>query len=106
MPLILLTAFMTPTEDGGVDEIHVVYTHFRSMVSQEARIRRILPLEVVDQVGWGPVDPDGRLNIESILESQRQLVEWGTIGQALPAERLVEPQFWEYAVQQLGPYRG
>ncbi len=65
-----------------------------------------LPLEVVDQVGWGPVDPDGRLNIESILESQRQLVEWGTIGQALPAERLVEPQFWEYAVQQLGPYRG
>jgi F-type H+-transporting ATPase subunit gamma len=46
----LLEAFMTPTEEGGVDEIHVVYTHFRSMVSQEARIRRILPLEVVDEV--------------------------------------------------------
>ena len=46
----LLAAFMTPTEEGGVDEIHVVYTHFRSMVSQEARIRRILPLEVVDEV--------------------------------------------------------
>jgi len=46
----LLTAFMIPTEEGGVDEIHVVYTHFRSMVSQEARIRRILPLEVVDEV--------------------------------------------------------
>jgi F-type H+-transporting ATPase subunit gamma len=46
----LLEAFMTPTEEGGVDEIHIVYTHFMSMVSQEARIRRILPLEVVDEV--------------------------------------------------------
>ena len=46
----LLTAFMTPVEEGGVDEIHIVYTHFTSMVSQEARIRRILPLEVVDEV--------------------------------------------------------
>ncbi len=46
----LLTAFFAPTEDGGVDEIHIVYTHFISMVTQEARIRRILPLEVVDEV--------------------------------------------------------
>jgi F-type H+-transporting ATPase subunit gamma len=46
----LLTAFMTPTEEGGVDEIHIVYTQFNSMVSQEPRIRRILPLEVVDEV--------------------------------------------------------
>ncbi len=46
----LLGAFMTPTEEGGVDEIHIVYTHFKSMVSQEPRIRRILPLEVVDEV--------------------------------------------------------
>ena len=46
----LFDAFMTPTEEGGVDEIHVVFTRFNSMVSQEARIRRILPLEVVDEV--------------------------------------------------------
>jgi F-type H+-transporting ATPase subunit gamma len=46
----LLEAFMTPTEEGGVDEIHIVYTHFHSMVTQESRIRRILPLEVVDEV--------------------------------------------------------
>ncbi len=46
----LLEAFMKPAEEGGVDEIHIVYTHFRSMVSQETRVRRILPLEVVDEV--------------------------------------------------------
>ena len=36
--------------EGGVDEIHVVYTHFVNMGTQETRVRRILPLEVVDEV--------------------------------------------------------
>jgi F-type H+-transporting ATPase subunit gamma len=44
----LIEAYRTPTEEGGVDEIHVVYTHFLNMVSQEARTLRVLPLEVVD----------------------------------------------------------
>jgi F-type H+-transporting ATPase subunit gamma len=44
----LIEAFRKPTEQGGVDEIHVVYTHFLNMVSQEARTLRVLPLEVVD----------------------------------------------------------
>ena len=46
----LLTAFMTPSSEGGVDEIHVVYTNFINMGSQETRVRRILPLEVVEEV--------------------------------------------------------
>lgn len=47
----LLAAFHGD-ENGerGVDEIHVVYTHFVNMGSQETRVRRILPLEVVDEV--------------------------------------------------------
>jgi F-type H+-transporting ATPase subunit gamma len=46
----LLEAYMTPIDEGGVDEIHIVYTHFTSMVSQEPRVRRILPVEVVEEV--------------------------------------------------------
>jgi F-type H+-transporting ATPase subunit gamma len=46
----LLKAFMTPSEEGGVDEIHVVYTNFTNMAVQQTRVRRILPLEVVDEV--------------------------------------------------------
>ncbi len=42
----LITAFNTPSEEGGVDEIHVVYTQFISMLTQTPVIRRILPLEV------------------------------------------------------------
>lgn len=37
-----------PGEDGaeGVDELHVVYTEFRSLLTQTPRVRRVAPLEV------------------------------------------------------------
>ena len=35
-------------EDGDVDEVHVVYTRFRSMLLQEPTAVRLLPLEVVE----------------------------------------------------------
>ena len=35
-------------EDGDVDEVHVVYTRFRSMLTQEPHRVRLLPLEVVE----------------------------------------------------------
>lgn len=41
-------AFNTDTNAGGVDEIHLVYTHFVNMAVQEVRVRRILPVEVVE----------------------------------------------------------
>jgi F-type H+-transporting ATPase subunit gamma len=44
----VLSAFDTPTAEGGVDEIHLVYTHFVNMAVQEVRVRRILPVEVVE----------------------------------------------------------
>ncbi|PRY01791.1 F0F1 ATP synthase subunit gamma [Allonocardiopsis opalescens] len=42
----LMAAFTTPTEEGGVDEIHIVSTEFVSMLSQRAAAHRVLPLEV------------------------------------------------------------
>jgi len=44
----LISAFRTPTEEGGVDEIHVVYTRFVSMLTQTPEVIRLLPLEVVE----------------------------------------------------------
>jgi F-type H+-transporting ATPase subunit gamma len=44
----LLAAFLTPTEEGGVDELHIVYTEFVSMLTQRPVVRRLLPLEVVE----------------------------------------------------------
>lgn len=45
----LLEEFATDYAEGGVDEIHVVYTRFKSMVTQEPTVVRLLPLEVEEQ---------------------------------------------------------
>ena len=46
----LLTAFIADSADSkaGVDEIHIIFTEFRSMITQEAQAKRMLPLEVVE----------------------------------------------------------
>ncbi|MGL4831194.1 MAG: F0F1 ATP synthase subunit gamma [Propionibacteriaceae bacterium] len=44
----LLDLFLRPVEQGGVDEIHIVYTRFVSMLTQKAEVIRLLPLEVVE----------------------------------------------------------
>lgn len=42
----LLEAFALPAAEGGVDEIHLVYTEFVSMLTQRPTVSRIMPLEV------------------------------------------------------------
>jgi F-type H+-transporting ATPase subunit gamma len=42
------TLIATFLDEEGVDEVHVVYTRFRSMLSQEPTAIRLLPLEVVE----------------------------------------------------------
>ncbi len=44
----IIEAFLTPTEEGGVDEIHVIFTRFVSMLTQRVEVIRMLPLEVVE----------------------------------------------------------
>lgn len=46
----LITAFLadSQTDVNGVDEIHIVYTEFKSMLTQNALAKRMLPLEVVE----------------------------------------------------------
>ena len=44
----LLADFNTDAKEGGVDEIHMVYNRFVSMISQVPEVVRLLPLEVVE----------------------------------------------------------
>ncbi|MDN5668127.1 MAG: F0F1 ATP synthase subunit gamma [Renibacterium salmoninarum] len=46
---VLLEDFAEEFEKDGVDEIHVVYTRFKSMVVQEPTVIRLLPLEVSEE---------------------------------------------------------
>jgi F-type H+-transporting ATPase subunit gamma len=52
----MIEAFLTPTEEGGVDEIHVVFTRFVSMLTQRVDVIRMLPLEVVEGEETPPTD--------------------------------------------------
>jgi len=46
----LIAAFVADSETvvTGVDELHIVYTQFKSMITQIPEARRMLPLEVVE----------------------------------------------------------
>jgi F-type H+-transporting ATPase subunit gamma len=46
----VVAAFNTPASEGGVDEIHMVYNRFVSMIAQVPEVVRLLPLEVVEGV--------------------------------------------------------
>ena len=46
----ILESFLRDASDGGVDEIHVIYNRFISMLTQEPQVVRLLPLEVVEGV--------------------------------------------------------
>ncbi|GMA30697.1 F0F1 ATP synthase subunit gamma [Litorihabitans aurantiacus] len=90
----LLEAFRAPAEDGGVSEIHLVYTRFASMVSQEPRVVRILPLEVVEGVapaGDGPVplydfEPSAEVVLDSLLPRYIQARIFTAMHQAAASE--------------------
>ena len=46
----VVAAFNTSASEGGVDEIHMVYNRFVSMIAQVPEVVRLLPLEVVEGV--------------------------------------------------------
>ena len=44
----VVAKFLQPASEGGVDEIHIVYNRFVSMLTQVPEVVRLLPLEVVE----------------------------------------------------------
>jgi len=49
--------FLKTDAEGGVGEIHVVYTEFVSMLTQSVQVRRLMPLEIEESVGKDSVPP-------------------------------------------------
>jgi F-type H+-transporting ATPase subunit gamma len=53
----LIESFLKdPGEEGDVDEVHMVFTRFRSMLTQEPTAVRLLPLEIVEADEGGTSD--------------------------------------------------
>ncbi|TWD75137.1 ATP synthase F1 subcomplex gamma subunit [Kribbella amoyensis] len=69
----LIEAFLTPTEEGGVDEIHIVFTRFVSMLTQRPEVIRLLPLEVVE--GEEPPEADEVLPLYEFEPSAEDVLD-------------------------------
>jgi len=70
----LIDAFLKEQgEEGDVDEVHVVYTRFRSMLVQEPTAVRLLPLEVVE--GEEAPDSEDLLPLYEFEPSAHQVLD-------------------------------
>ena len=65
----LIEAFVAGSANGGVDEIHMVYTEFVSTLTQKAVARRVLPLVVEYAEGPPPEGPLPVYEFEPDLET-------------------------------------
>ncbi|MBI5162033.1 MAG: F0F1 ATP synthase subunit gamma [Micrococcales bacterium] len=72
----IVDRFVQPTDEGGVDEIHIIYNRFVSMLVQEPETVRLLPLEIVEGVEEpdrsGPLplyefEPDANTVLDALL---------------------------------------
>ena len=68
----LIQRFQQPTDEGGVDEIHLVYTQFVSMLTQRPVVRRVLPL-VVEETTEEP--PGGPLPLYEFEPSPEEVLD-------------------------------
>ena len=69
----IVARFVQPTDEGGVDEVHVVFTRFVNMVTQEPDVIRMLPLEVVE--GEEAPEPDDVLPLYEFEPSAEQVLD-------------------------------
>jgi F-type H+-transporting ATPase subunit gamma len=68
----LIAAYNTPTEQGGVDEIHLVFTEYVSALTQTAVARRLLPM-VLNETNQPP--PSGPLPLYEFEPSPEAVLD-------------------------------
>jgi NitT/TauT family transport system substrate-binding protein len=61
--------------------------------------------EMIDKYPWAARSPDGRINVDSMLDIQKFFVREGLSLKEFPAQRLVTNPYSDYAVARLGPFR-
>jgi len=87
----LIAAFLTGSEGGGIDEIHLVFTEFVSMISQRTRTVRLLPLVVEEAEDDGPMplyefEPSAEGVLDALLPRYLQSRIWNALLQSAAAE--------------------
>jgi NitT/TauT family transport system substrate-binding protein len=58
-----------------------------------------------DEMPWPSINPNGRMNADSIAASQDWYAEHGYVKKRVDLTHVIDSQFADYAVAQLGPYQ-
>jgi len=81
----------------GTDREAVIAILIQQTIMKERPLYDIVP--------WQPLNPDGRVNGEAIAMAQDWFVAHGYVPRPVDVPSLIDSQFADYAVAQLGPYR-
>jgi len=76
----------------------------RQIIDLLVRSRTETRPELLDEYIWPSSDPFGRVNVDSMLDMQAWFARNKFIGAQVPADRLVDARYAEYAAQKLGPF--
>ncbi len=88
----LIDAFLTGSEAGGIDEIHLVFTEFVSMITQRTKTVRLLPLVVEETEDYeGPMplyefEPSAEGVLDALLPRYLNSRIWNALLQSAAAE--------------------
>ena len=88
----LIEAFLTGSDEGGIDEIHLVFTEFVSSVTQRPKAVRMLPLlveETTDDEGPLPLyefEPSPEGVLDALLPRYLESRVWNALLQSAAAE--------------------
>ena len=61
--------------------------------------------EVIARYPWPARNPNGRINVPSLMDMQKYYLSEGLVTKELPVERLLTNEFVDYATEKLGPFR-
>jgi F-type H+-transporting ATPase subunit gamma len=88
----LIDAFLAGSDEGGIDEIHLVYTEFITSVTQRPKSVRLLPLvveETTDDEGPMPLyefEPSAEGVLDALLPRYLESRVWNALLQSAAAE--------------------
>ena len=90
---LLIGLFVDGSEQGGIDEIHMVYTEFVSMITQRPKAVRMLPLvvEETEDITEGPLplyefEPSAEGVLDALLPRYVESRIWNALLQSAASE--------------------
>jgi NitT/TauT family transport system substrate-binding protein len=92
----------------GLRDYHEARTKGKDREAIIAIIEQHVPFlerPMYDQIPWPAVDPDGRVNVEAMAAAQDWFIAHGYVQTKVDMSEVVDNQFADYAVAQLGPAR-